>query len=249
MSALKSFEAFTIIPAIDLLSGCVVRLKQGDYARVTQYTTDPVSVAQAFEAAGATHLHIVDLDGAKSGSTDNAAAIAAIRDTTQLTIDVGGGIRSPEAIEHYAAIGIDHFVLGSCLIDNLDYARDLIQAYPHRIIAGLDHKNNLLCGSGWTQTSSIDVDTMIQSLNALPLHSIILTDIATDGMMAGPNLEHLAQCIRISQHPIILSGGVHNAEAVIQAKQIGAAGCIIGKALLSGALSLNEIYAILSPSC
>jgi phosphoribosylformimino-5-aminoimidazole carboxamide ribotide isomerase len=90
---------------------------------------------------------------------------------------------------------------------------------------------------------------MIQSLNALPLHSIILTDIATDGMMAGPNLEHLAQCISISQHPIILSGGVHNAEAVIQAKQIGAAGCIIGKALLSGALSLNEIYAILNPSC
>ena len=249
MPASQSFESFTVIPAIDLLSGCVVRLQQGDYAAVTQYNTDPVSVAQAFEADGATHLHIVDLDGAKSGSMDNAAAIAAIRKHTRLVIDVGGGIRSADAIDRYAAIGLERFVLGSCLINNFDYACELIQAYPHRIIAGLDHKDNLLCGSGWTQTSAVSVDAMIDSLNTLPLHSIILTDIATDGMMAGPNLTHLAHCIRISQHPIILSGGVHTAEAVTQAKQTGAAGCIIGKALLSGALSLREIYDIINSPC
>lgn len=249
MSALKSFKQFTIIPAIDLLSGAVVRLRQGNYADITQYHTDPVSVAKHFESAGATHLHIVDLDGAKSGNTDNASAIEAIRRSTALTIDVGGGIRNAEAIDQYASIGIDHFVLGSCLIDDFSNAQTLVQAYPNRIIAGLDHKNNYLCGSGWTETSRVGVDSMIQSLNSLPIHSIILTDIATDGMMAGPNLIHLAKCIGISQHPIILSGGVHTTDAILQAKKIGAAGCIIGKALLSGSLSFAEIYDIINASC
>lgn len=236
---------FNIIPAIDLINGRVVRLRQGNYNDVTQYTLSPTDYAKHFQDAGAKRIHIVDLDGAKSGSTENKSTIQAIRKAVDIEIEVGGGIRSLETAQNYFNSGINYIILGSMLINNFELAASIIHNFPNQVIAGIDTMNNQAATVGWTHQSGIDIADIINQINPLPIESIIHTDISKDGMMAGPNINSLKHILNLTHHHIIVSGGVRNESDIQDIRQFsksGCSGCIIGKAVLSETLCLKTIF-------
>lgn len=229
-----------IIPAIDLLEGKVVRLTQGNYNQVQTYPQDPSDLAKFYEDQGATRLHLVDLDGAKKGSLINLDAIQKIRDNTKVKIEIGGGIRDQKSVLRLKNIGINYFILGSLLVTQFEVASDLIHENPHSFIAGIDVSNDTVAIQGWLEKSTISLYDMIQKCNPLPLESFIVTDIATDGMLQGPNLTLLEKASLWSKHPVIASGGVSCETDLHElAKMPNISGCIVGKALLSGNLDIN----------
>ncbi len=232
--------SITIIPAIDLLDKKVVRLKQGRYDDVTFYDYTPVELAQQFEQAGASRLHIVDLNGARDGSIIHGELIQSICNKTKLTIEVGGGIRTKQAAQFYFNSGVDQVILGSLFINNFELASQLAYMYPNQIIAGVDAKQDHVATDGWESTSNITLNNLLGSLNNLPLHSIIYTDIAKDGMLQGPNLSMLSTVAKLATHPIIASGGIRNQQDVSLVKKIhNVSGCIVGKAILNDLALLN----------
>lgn len=236
---------FTIIPAIDLLDGQVVRLTQGDYDQVTHFEFTPENLAQNYESHGAKRIHLVDLNGAKSGLLVNEAAIKAIRKTTSCTLELGGGIRSIETAKSLFDLGLDYLVLGSLLVQSFETAKDIVHHFPGRIIAGLDLKDNQIAIHGWTEKSTIPLNTLLQELSAWPLESIICTHIEKDGMMEGPNFEGLLELTRHTHHPIIASGGVSSLEDIQRLSghySEGITGCIVGKAVMSGVIPLNSLW-------
>lgn len=238
-------DTFTVIPAIDLLSGKVVRLKQGDYNQVQYFDQTPGEFAGKFEKAGASRIHIVDLDGAKDSALINYETIKEIRKSVKCKIELGGGIRSLTDVERYFDLGIDFIILGSLLTKDLKTTNQIIEKYPKKIIAGFDARDGYVSVAGWTETSKLSVEDMIKNLNIEKFESIIFTDIATDGMMTGPNLKALDQISKLSPIPIIASGGIRDLsdiEAVSAMQKSGVMGCIIGKAVLSGLISLDKLF-------
>jgi len=241
---LNSFK-FRVVPAIDILNGQVVRLTKGDYDAVDHFNVDPHSLAQTFESEGASRLHIVDLDGAKSGSLVNLDTLKRVRESVSCEIQVGGGIRTLASCDQLFAIGINYIILGSILVKNPVLSKTIIQKYPNRIIAGIDLKDNKIATDGWLQTPGAEsgVSQLISELNQLPIAGIISTDIDKDGMMSGPGLDSIKRLLSLSDHPIIVSGGVSNLSDIKKIKELaplGVNGCIIGKAILTGALSLTD---------
>ena len=235
---------FTIIPAIDILNGQVVRLTKGDYNQVEQYKESGIKIAQQYEKEGAQRIHIVDLDGAKDGVLQNLELLKEIRDTTTVEIEFGGGVRNKETVKSLIEMGINYIILGSLLINNPRVANDIIESFPGKIIAGIDAKGNQVATEGWIETKGNTVDAVLAQLSNLPLHGIIFTDIDKDGMMEGPNIDVLEKISRQSSHPIIASGGIRDANDIHQIKAIETSniqGCIIGKAILSGHVTLSEI--------
>ena len=240
---MNSNRDFDIIPAIDLLDGNVVRLTQGDYNEVTNYLSNPVELAVEFEKSGAKRLHLVDLNGAKDGVTTNFKVIESIRNNTSLEIEIGGGIRTNKAIETYFKIGIDQIILGSLLIKKFNFSVELISAHPNKIIAGLDVKDGLIAIQGWTEKSSYTMSDFLKKINHLPIHSIIYTDVSKDGMMNGPDFEGLKKYSSLSSIPIIASGGIRGVDDINKIKNMpNVAGAIVGKALLSGTVSLKTLF-------
>lgn len=234
---------FNIIPAIDLLDSKVVRLKQGKYADVTFYDYSPVDLAKQFEVAGATHLHIVDLNGAKDGSTPHHHIIENIRKNTSLTLDVGGGIRTEKTVKHYLNCGVNHVIIGSLFISDFNVACAIAEQYPQQVIAGLDAKHYFIATDGWEKTSSITLDAIIKKLKNVAIHSIIYTDISKDGMLEGPNIDMLNYVSNIAHQPVIASGGVRHKDDIENIKQISnISGCIIGKAILGQSLDVNTLF-------
>ena len=234
---------FNVIPAIDLLDSKVVRLKQGKYADVTFYDYSPVDLAKQFEAAGATHLHIVDLNGAKDGTTPHHHIIENIRKHTSLNLDVGGGIRSEKTVKHYLDCGVNQVIIGSLFISDFKSACAIAEQYPQQVIAGLDAKQAFIATDGWEKTSSITLDAIINNLKNVPIHSIIYTDISKDGMMEGPNIDMLNYVSNLAHQPVIASGGVRNKEDIENIKKISnISGCIIGKAILGQSLDFNTLF-------
>ena len=234
---------FEVIPAIDLLDGQIVRLKQGNYNKVTTYNKSPVEQAFEFEKAGANRLHIVDLNGAKSGLTPNKSVIKKIKDCTSLSLQVGGGIRSEHTIESYFDIGISQVILGSLLVKDFTQSLHLVNLFPNKIIAGLDIKGDYLAIEGWMETSDVRIDHILKQLNDHPLHSIIFTNIEKDGMMLGPDFEKLQNYSKISHIPFIASGGIRHKDDINTLKTYqNITGCVIGKSLLSQSLSLDNLF-------
>lgn len=234
---------FTIIPAIDLLDKQVVRLKQGRYKDVTFYDYSPLDLAKQFQDAGATRLHIVDLNGARDGSVVHGHIIESIRSQTSLQIEVGGGIRNHKSVEFYLNCGVNQLIIGSLFIANFKLAAELVQQYPQHIIAGVDAKKNFVATDGWEKTSELTLETLCTQLNPLPLHSVIYTDIAKDGMMAGPNLNMLETVANYSQHSVIASGGIRHKQDITIVKQLqNVSGCIVGKAILNDLTVLNDLF-------
>jgi phosphoribosylformimino-5-aminoimidazole carboxamide ribotide isomerase len=227
-------------PAIDLRGGKCVRLLQGDYARETVFADDPVGMAKAFVTGGAQRLHLVDLDGAKDGRPTQADLVARIVAAAGVPCQVGGGIRTVETARAYAEAGVARLVVGSVAIEQPELLERLATAHPGRIVLGLDARDGMVAVRGWLETSRLAALDVARRHADLPLAAIVYTDIAKDGMLAGPNLPALAEMIAAVRLPVVASGGVAVADDLRQIARIGAAGCIVGRALYDGGLSLAD---------
>jgi phosphoribosylformimino-5-aminoimidazole carboxamide ribotide isomerase len=227
-------------PAIDLRGGKCVRLLQGDYDRETVFGDDPVAMVRRFVAQGAKRLHIVDLDGAKAGRPVQADLIGRMVAAAGVPCQLGGGIRSLETAQAYAEAGVARLVVGSVAIEQPALLDKLATALPGRIVLGLDARDGRVAVRGWLETSPLTAVAVAQRHEGLPLAGIVYTDIATDGMLAGPNLAALEEMIRAVKLPVVASGGIATAEDLRQVARIGADGCIVGRALYDGGLSLAD---------
>jgi len=230
-------------PAIDLRGGRCVRLLQGDYGRETVFGDDPVAMVQGFVAAGARRLHIVDLDGARDGVPAQAELVGRMVAAAGVPCQLGGGIRSLATARAYVEAGVARLVVGSVAIESPELLETLAQTYPGRIVLGLDARDGMVAVRGWLETSRLAALDVARRHAGLPLAGIVYTDIARDGMLSGPNLPALAEMVRGATLPVIASGGVSNAADVRQVAAVGAAGCIVGRALYEGTLTLGDALA------
>jgi phosphoribosylformimino-5-aminoimidazole carboxamide ribotide isomerase len=235
-----------IIPAIDLRGGRVVRLVQGDPARETRYGGDPAAVATEWERRGAPRLHLVDLDGALGGAPVNREALGAILRSIRIPAEVGGGLRSLEAVRAVLDLGAAVAVLGTAAIRDPAFLEAACAAFPGRIALGLDARAGLLAVSGWAEATSVRATDLARRAGDLPLHAIIYTDILRDGMLEGPNLAELGAVAAATSIPVIASGGISSIEdlrALRTLEAAGVRGAIIGKALYDGRLTLEAALA------
>lgn len=227
-----------ILPAIDIKDGQCVRLYQGDYAQLTTYSADPVEVAQRWQAAGASWLHLVDLDGAKQGQPVNAALIERIRGATTLRIEVGGGLRSLEHIEQVLKTGVERVILGTVAITHPELLRAGLERWGERIVVGIDARDGRVATAGWRETSQVRAIDLARELTAAGVRRFIYTDIARDGALQGPNLAALAEMQRATTSALIASGGVSSLADLQALAKLGVEGTIVGKALYTGAIDL-----------
>lgn len=234
-----------IIPAIDLRNGKCVRLEQGDYERETVFDGDPVSVARRWEAEGAARLHVVDLDGARTGRLVNTEAVAAIVRSVSVPCQLGGGIRTESDLHLAWRLGLDRVVIGTQAIKQPEWFAQVAERYPQRLLLGLDGRDGLAAVEGWLETTARSVFDLARHFAALPLAGIVFTDIHRDGMMTGPNLAAMQEMVRCVSVPVIASGGIAGLEDVLRLAQVGVAGCIVGRALYEGRLSLREALRLL----
>ena len=229
-----------IFPAIDLYEKKAVRLYKGDYDQMTVYSTDPVSVAKAFEAAGATWIHTVDLEGAKDGTTPNLDIIAAICQSTSLKVEIGGGIRSMETIEKYLSVGVSRVILGTAAVENLVLLKEAITKYGDKVAVGVDLKKGRIALRGWRETADVDTMTFLKQLEEMGLSTVICTDIAKDGAMQGASHELYEMLSKNFTFNLIASGGVSSLDDIRRLRALDLYGAIIGKAYYTGAIDLRE---------
>ncbi len=227
-----------IFPAIDLSGKQVVRLVRGDYQQMTIYGQDPVKTALGFEAAGAKYLHVVDLDGAKSGSRENLTVIEKILKATKLSVEIGGGIRDMEAVKDYLNAGAMRVIIGTAAVKDPTFLAAALSQYGTKIAVGVDFKNGQTATDGWTKSVG-DAFDFCRKLADMGVGALICTDIAKDGMLQGPNQEMYRELVRLKTE-IIASGGVSGLEDLKILKQTGVGGAIVGKAFYTGAVDLRE---------
>lgn len=232
-----------IWPAIDLRGGKCVRLQQGDYSRETVFGEDPAGMAREFVAQGAEHLHLVDLDGARDGRPVNLESIAAIRAAIDIPCEVGGGIREESHIRQLLELGIDRLVVGTRALKEPGWLEAMTERFPDRLVLGIDARDGQVATHGWLETSDVAATELAAQVSQLPLAALVFTDIATDGMLSGPNLPALRRMLTSTSLPLVASGGVATREHVAQLAELGVAGCIIGRALYEGTLRLPEALA------
>jgi len=233
-----------ILPAIDLIGGRCVRLIQGQYDKQITYKDDPVAQAREFWEAGAVWLHVVDLDGAKEGRPVNAQAVAAIAKALPgMKIELGGGIRNEEAIVQMLEAGVMRLILGSSAVKQFDWFCQMARKYPNKLVLGLDARGANLATEGWLEQGGQEIVAFAKQAGALPLATIIYTDISKDGMLAGPNLARTAQLVTAVDVPIVAAGGVTTIKDIKNLKSIGVAGAIIGRALYEGSITLEAALA------
>ncbi len=228
-----------IFPAIDLRGGKAVRLKQGDYDRMTVYSDDPVETAKGFLYAGAEHLHAVDLDGAKDGSPKNRAVI---RELCKLPLDVevGGGIRDERTIKDYLSMGVKRVILGSAAVEDFEFVRRMGRQYGGSLVAGVDVKDGLVAIHGWTNVSGLEGFDFCRRLFEAGISTVIYTDIAKDGLLMGTNLAAYERLKAIEGLQVIASGGISFETEITALRGLGVYGAIIGQALYTGKLSLKR---------
>lgn len=232
-----------IWPAIDLRGGRCVRLQQGDYGRETVFGEDPAAMARHWVELGAECLHLVDLDGARDGSPGNQAAVAAILAAVEVPCELGGGIRSEAIIRQGLDAGLTRLVIGTLALKQPDWFRQMCQKFPGKLVLGIDARNGMVATDGWLQTSSVAAIDLARQFAGEPLAAIIYTDIATDGMLTGPNVEAMAQLQAAVDVPVVASGGVTNREDIVRLAAVPMAGCIVGRALYEGTLTLPDALA------
>lgn len=232
-----------IWPAIDLLGGKCVRLEQGDYNRETVFSDDPVAVAQSFQEQGAKHLHLVDLDGARDGKPTNHDTVRDIVAAVDMQCELGGGVRDQATIENLLALGLDRLVLGTSALKRPEWFREMCAEFPGKLVLGIDARDGLVATDGWLETSSTPATELADQFRDAPLAAIVYTDIATDGMLAGPNVSAMAEMQRHVDLPVVASGGVTTAENVAELANAGLAAAIIGRALYAGTMTLADALA------
>ena len=229
-----------IYPAIDLYEGKAVRLYKGDYKQMTVYNDNPVEVAQDFACQGAQRIHLVDLQGAKDGTTPNFDTVCAIKQATGLFCEIGGGIRSMETIDRYLSAGIDRVILGTAAVQDADFAKNAVSKYGEKIAIGIDIKDGFVAIKGWTEKSEYDAMEFCGMMQDLDIKTLICTDISRDGAMKGANHELYQTLQKKFSMDVIASGGVSSMEDVGRLAKAGIHGAIIGKAYYTGAICLAD---------
>lgn len=235
-----------IYPAIDLRGGQCVRLRQGDYQQETVFGADPAAIAKRWREAGADHLHIVDLDGAKEGRPINGASIRAIVAAAGVPCQLGGGLRTEADVRLALSWGVERVVIGTKALQSPEWLDAMIDAFPHRIVLGIDAKGGKVAVHGWLETSELSALDLARRFEGKPLASIVYTDIARDGMMQGANIEAMAEMKNATTTPVVASGGVTTMDDVRKLAAVPMAGCIVGRALYEGKLDLREMLAEVS---
>ena len=229
-----------IWPAIDILEGKCVRLAQGDYDRKTVYGMNPADMAARWVADGAKCLHLVDLDGARDGSSINRQAVAEIVVAFDVQCQLGGGVRDEETINDYLEMGVKRLVIGTKALKDPDWFIRMCEKYPRRLVVGIDARNGRVATDGWLEVSKRSATDLAKELAEQPIAGLVYTDISRDGMLAGPNFAALKEVIDKVDVPVIASGGITTASDVTELASLNAAGCIIGKSLYEGKLSLAD---------
>ena len=229
-----------IFPAIDLFEGKAVRLYKGDYAQMTVYNEDPLSVARDFAAAGAVWLHTVDLEGARNGETPNLATVEKLAKESGLSVEVGGGIRSMEVVDRYLSAGVSRVILGTAAVKDEAFLKEALAKYGERIAVGIDIKDGKVAIKGWTERSELDAMDFCAKMEQLGVRTVICTDISKDGAMKGANHDLYREMSRRFGVQIIASGGVSSMEDVEKLAALDIYGAIIGKAYYVGAIDLKK---------
>ena len=229
-----------IFPAIDLYEGKAVRLFKGDYAQMTVYNDDPSAVARDFAAAGATHVHLVDLEGARTGDTPNFETVCAIKKQSGLFCEIGGGVRSHEVIRRYLDAGIDRVILGTAAVTEAGFVEAAVREHGNKIAVGVDIRDGMVAVKGWTERSSLEAFAFCERMQKIGVKTLICTDISRDGAMQGTNLELYRELSKRFSLDIVASGGVSSMEDVRRLRAMELYGAIIGKAYYTGAISLQE---------
>ena len=229
-----------IFPAIDLYEGKAVRLFKGDYNQMTVYSDSPWLIAADFKKAGASHIHLVDLEGARDGSTPNLETIKKIIKETDLFTEVGGGIRNIETVRTYLEAGVDRVILGTAAVTDEDFVRAATAEYGERIAVGADIKDGKIAIKGWTEKSELDAMEFCEKMQRIGVRTVICTDISKDGAMMGTNHELYRTMSETLSMQIIASGGVSSIDDVTRLTSLGIYGAIIGKAYYTGAIDLKK---------
>ena len=229
-----------LYPAIDIIDGKCVRLSQGDYSKKTTFAENPVEVAKMWQEQGGEFLHRVDLDGAKSGDMPNAELISQIAKELDIPVEIGGGIRNMEAIEKYLASGVNRVILGTVAIRNPELVKEAVSRFGEKIVVGIDAKNGAVAVSGWEEVSEVSALDLAKQMEGYGVKTIIYTDIATDGMLNGPNIEAMAEMAAHTSMNVVASGGVTSLEDLKRLKSTGVEGAIIGKALYTNHIKLSD---------
>jgi phosphoribosylformimino-5-aminoimidazole carboxamide ribotide isomerase len=239
-----------VIPAIDLLGGRCVRLYQGDYNQSQVFDENPITLARQWQAQGAPRLHLVDLDGAKTGAPVNQAVIAAITAALDIPVQVGGGLRTYDGVANLLDLGVQRAILGTVAIEQPQLVQDLCQAFPGQILVGIDARNGRVATRGWLETTEVQATDLAQQMADFGAAAIIYTDIQRDGTLQGPNLEALRQMAETVAIPVIASGGVSSLTDILSLlalAPVGVSGVIVGRALYTGDLSLQEAIRAVGP--
>ena len=229
-----------LFPAIDLYEGKAVRLFKGDYAQMTVYSERPWEIALDFKAKGATHIHIVDLEGAKHGTTPNLEIVKRIKRESGLFCEIGGGVRSMETVKTYLENGIDRVILGTAAVANEAFVKECVAAFGARIAVGVDLKDGFVAVKGWTEKSAYDAETFCKKMQNIGVQTLIVTDISKDGAMQGTNLALYRSLSEKFSLQIEASGGVSSLEDVKKLREMELYGAIIGKAYYTGAIDLQQ---------
>lgn len=229
-----------VYPAIDMKDGKCVRLLQGRFDNVTVYSENPVEMALKWENMGAEYLHMVDLDGARSGKPKNLSVVSAIASRLKIPVQLGGGIRDLGTIDNILGKGIERVILGTSAVKNPGLVKEALKKYGSKIVIGIDAKNGMVAIEGWEQTSDFTAVDFAKRMKELGAKTVIYTDIATDGMLAGPNLKAMEEMVEAVGIDIIASGGVSKVQDIKNLKEVGVAGAIVGKALYAGNIDLKE---------
>lgn len=229
-----------LFPAIDLFEKKAVRLYKGDYANMTVYSENPIEIAWDFEARGCTHIHMVDLEGAKDGTTPNLSIVEQVARETSLFVEIGGGIRNMETVERYLNAGVSRVILGTAAVNDEAFLREAVSKYGEKIAVGADVKDGYIAIKGWLETSAVTLEDFLQKMESIGVRNIICTDISKDGAMKGTNLELYKTLSEKFRLDITASGGVSSMEDIRQLRQMDLYGAIIGKAYYTGAIDLKE---------
>ena len=233
-----------IFPAIDLKNGRVVRLTQGDYDRVEVYGDDPAAVARSFYERGARCLHVVDLDGAKEGAPANLDSIKAIVAAAPLFVEAGGGVRDEEGVRTMLGLGVGRVILGTAAARDFSFLAGMAKKYGGRIALGADARDGYIAVDGWTRTTGEESFSFCARARDAGVRTVIYTDIATDGAMRGTNLAAFRRLCGLEGLEVVASGGICSLDELRALREMGCAGAIVGKAIYTGALSLEEVLAL-----
>lgn len=230
-----------LFPAIDIRGGKCVRLIQGDYDQEVVYNDSPTDMAKEWERQGAEFIHVVDLDGAKTGDSLNREAIEKIAKAVEVPVQVGGGIRSMEIVDSHIANGVSRVIIGTAAIQDKQFLKEAVAKYGAKIAVSIDARNGFVATDGWTETSEVKAVDLLAELVEIGVETVVYTDIAKDGMLQGPNFQELEVMNGASTIDIIASGGVSTEEDIRKLREMNMYGAIIGKALYEGKLSLEKV--------